>query len=573
MRRIRYLPALLLLATPLASTHAADPNGYTAQYECRAGNPNCNVDVAALGARACDQIITASMPWSSINWSNNTICLEAGDHTWKGGLTIPSSANGSSTYYKVLRYSRAGDSNEDPWRQGGASQARLTGLTVQGSYWVVHRLTFPGLSGTGPSPRINISASGSGVNNVIVDRTLVEGAGQGSSYYGYSQNCNSSNYDRLTVQNSVFRNLGPYAPVWEAIAVDLQCGTNLRAVNNEIYDWVSHPIQIGHDGGPTLTGVVVENNDLYITPALYTSGGAKSKAESVLSVKAKGTSSSPIRVMQNRLWGARKTDLSYCCNGEDGNAVTHYDRNNYLLFQNNLIADSQIGLNNVADNNSFIGNIFHNIRAFDGSTFSGPWNAWYSHDGAGSYEMYFNTVIAATGYSFPSLEHHNVDVRCNVVLSSGPKYSGNPPGSSRADRNAFYDSPSWTFNGDGTNVVNGIKTRTGGTSYGTGEILRLGPIESCRSDSDAACYLYRVTAGGRTADGGAQYCTALGCTDQDGSVSVQAIRGPYKMYRKLRTNAEPYVIPYARVHASAPEAYGCPNDFGGRSGIGINDDT
>ena len=39
---------------------AADRNGYTAQYECRAGGPNCNVDVATYVAHACDQTITSA---------------------------------------------------------------------------------------------------------------------------------------------------------------------------------------------------------------------------------------------------------------------------------------------------------------------------------------------------------------------------------------------------------------------------------------------------------------------------------------------------------------------------------
>ena len=92
----KYFAALLILLFFAWPSFAADLNGYTAQYECRAGGAHCDVDVVSLSQRECDQKISASTAWSSINWSSNTICIEAGDHTSKGTLTIPSSASGCS---------------------------------------------------------------------------------------------------------------------------------------------------------------------------------------------------------------------------------------------------------------------------------------------------------------------------------------------------------------------------------------------------------------------------------------------------------------------------------------------
>lgn len=555
---------------PASLTHAADVNGYTAQYECRAGGAYCNVDVVALGQRACDQVVSSSTPWSSINWSNNTICIEAGDHTHKGTLEIPSWANGAAGNYKVLRYTRSSDTDDDPWQQ--TSQARLWQLRVSGDYWLIHRLTFPGVSGTNPSPRVETAARSNDVTNIIFNRILVEGVGQGSSYYGLSQNCNSGRYDRITIQNSVFRNVGPYARVYEGVALDMQCASNMHAVNNEIYDWVSHPIQIGQNNIPTLTGVVVENNDLYVSPALYTEGGTRAIAESPLSVKVKGTASSPVRIVHNRIWGARPTDLNYCCNGESGYGITMYDSNDYVLLQNNIITDSQIGVSNVADRNSYIGNLFFNIRRFNSGVGSLVFDSWYSHDGAAGYEAYLNTIVSAEQYTFGGLDHSDVDVRCNVMLASGPKYPASPSSSSQADHNAFYGTPSWSFNGTNTAISRPLKTRANNVRYDVGDIVSVGPLKSCGRSSDASCFLYKVTSAGTSADGSVPYCTSLGCTVSDGSVTLQAIRGPYAFYRKLRTGPEPYVVPYARVHASAPEAYACPADFAARRGIGINDD-
>lgn len=98
----------LCLVAPFASTNAApDINGYEAQYECRARNPNCDVDVDTLAQQSCQQTITtATVPttdWSAIDWDNDVICIAAGDHSDRGILSLGSS--GTSDRRKVLRYS------------------------------------------------------------------------------------------------------------------------------------------------------------------------------------------------------------------------------------------------------------------------------------------------------------------------------------------------------------------------------------------------------------------------------------------------------------------------------------
>lgn len=574
MRSLPYFRALFLLAVPLGNIHAADLNGYTAQYECRAGGPHCNVDVAALGKRACDQIITPSMPWSSVDWSNNTICLEAGDHTAKGTLTIPATANGTASNYKVLRYYRASDNDDDPWRQSDANRTKVTQVWVNGSYWLIHRLTLPGYRGTSKE-RLS---SRNQADNHIFNRLLVEGTGDGSNYYGYSQDCTAGKgYNNLVVQNSVFRNLGPYAQDWEAIAVDLQCGTNLRAVNNEIYDWVSHPIQTGKNHpSPTLGGLVIENNDLYVTPALYTNGGRSAKTESTLSLKHVGTPNSPARVIHNRIWGTRNTDRTYCCTGEDGMAVTFYQTDAWTLLQNNIIFDAQKGINNVAPNVSFIGNLFYKIRRYDPGRNSVVFN-WFN-DATGStpsnYEIYFNTVIGAELYTLGNLSHDYQDIRANVFIDGGSAYPFTIRATSHADYNGFYGSVPFTYNGTSTNINHTLNTRQNNAYYEKGTVMRrTTDLDQCTSENDADCFLYIALNSGTTAPSSPTYATALGDTFQDGGVTWQAIRGPYAFYRKLRTNPERYVIPYARVHSSAPEAYRAPSNYGSRPGIGTNDES
>lgn len=559
------------LATP---TQAADLNGYTAQYECRAGGQHCNVDVAALGTRACDQVVSTSTPWSSINWANATICIEAGDHTSKGTLTIPSSASGSAGSYKVLRYYRSGDNDDDPWKQG-SNQARLRQLKVQGRYWLIHRLTFP--QGAGASPRME---SGAASSHHIYNRVLVEGTGVSSTetVYGYSQACSSSGYSNLTVQNSVFRNNGGQTNR-EGIALDMQCGTDLRAINNEIYDWCSHGIQTGHNAStkPTLLGLVIENNDMYVTPTMHLSSGY-GKTEGMIDFKAKGTSTSPIKVIHNRFWGARRTNTAYCGNGGSGAALTLNGDADYNLIENNIVTDSVklvAQSNENGNNNSVIGNLGYNFVNFHNGSSSvaietGP---------QVSSETHLNTIIAATQYSL-SWGWGDNDYRCNVFIASGPIHSGTPGSGTVADYNAFYGTPAFHANGGNNNIEESLRQRANSTRYEAGDVIRIGQPDQCRTENDVSCYLYKVVAAGVSAPSTPSYCTSANCTTNDGSMTVTAIRGPYTHYRRLRTAPERYAIPYARPYAVAGgtntnpgEAYACPADFALRRGVGVNDDS
>ena len=571
MRFLKYISALVpLFLIPNANAFAADQNGYTAQYECRAGGPNCNVDVAGLGTRACDQVINTSTPWSAINWGNSTICLEAGDHVWKGTLTIPASANGTAGNYKVLRYLRTNDTDDEPWDQSDANKAKVKGLYVNGHYWLVQRLTFPGTF-DGPTPRL---ASDNGSTNHIFNRILVEGVTQaGTSYYGYSQACGFSGYDRLTVQNSVFRNLGPAGSGIESIAIDLQCGSNMRAVNNEVYNWVAHAVQVGHNfPNPTLPGLVVENNDFYVTPDLYTNGGAMAKTEGPLSIKFHGTPASPGRIIQNRLWGARRTDLAFCCNGESGQLITNYEVLSYVLFQNNILFDAQTGLGNIANHQSVVGNIFWDIKRHTTLEGSFAINKWRFNDAPDqrNWEIYLNTFIGVDGeWSVNGLDSEDGDTKCNIFIASAPKYPASTPSSSQADFNAFYGSPPFAFNGTNTNVNVSFHTRANNATYDSGAVIRL--TDTPPRDGTAGDFLYTVVTAGESAQSTPAYCTTLGCTTQDGTMVVKAIRGPHTFYRKLKTGPEKMSIPYAKVHTSAPEAYRCPSNYSARRGIGIND--
>lgn len=573
MRFSRHIPALFPLFLMAANTAlAADQNGYTAQYECRSGGQYCNVDVVALGSRSCDQLVTPSAPWSSINWSNNTICLGAGDHTWKGILTIPASSSGSSSNRKVLRYDDSNDQNAEPWNQANADQAKLSKIVVAGSYWLIHRLTFPSVD-QDLGQRIQIIG---GVNNVIVNRVLVEGSGGGyaNTYRGIVVEC--CNSQRITVQNSLVRDN------WNRVGAEPHGitpidGTDIHIVNNEVRNWSAHNIQIGRNEGPTMGGFVVENNDLYLTSEWHTRGGTMARAKGLLHIKASGTASNPGKLLHNRFWGGRITDLGACCLVGDtvtGIGIIPPQGYSYILIQNNIISDQQKGLvwsAGSSNHQSVVGNIWHKMRVYDRVSF--PYSHAIELRATTSTEIYLNTFIdnEQYGLSFSS-GLGDTDIRCNAFISAGNRQGGTPDQGTQVDGNAFYDTPSWGFNGSTPNVEQSIMTRSNGTNYSIGHILRVGPADSCTNSTDSTCFLYRALNAGRTADTAPNYCTSLGCTMTDGEVTLQAVRGPYTVFRKLKSGPESYTIPYVRVHASAAESYRCPANFASRRGIGVSDD-
>lgn len=561
---------LVLAVLPLASVRAiaADINGYTAQYECRAGNPNCDVDVAALGNRPCDQTIGPSASWSSINWSLSTICIAPGDHTGKGTLTIPQSASGTPGNFKVLRYSRPGDNDDDPWKQSASNSATLSRLVVSGSFWVIQRLAFPSLD-QNVNARIFVSGS---VSNVIVNRVLVEGMlpGFSNAYDGIYMDFIS---DHITIQNSVVRNSWGKVGA-EPMGITAIDGTNIRIVNNEVYDWSAHIIQIGRNEGPTMSGFVLENNDIYLTAAMYTPDG-RTRAKSNVSIKAGGTSNSPGRIIHNRIWGSRVFDASLAgiVAGEGSALIVNGPTTSgldYVLIENNIVFDNQQGvvwINGNNQNHSLIGNILYKFR-----TYYAP--QWWSHavdlEDTSNTEIYLNTIIDAPVFTISAITN-DIDIRCNVLVASGSRQESTvPPVSSVADDNAFYGASLISFNGQNSNIQRTLQTRSSSTSYSLGQVVQIGIPAQCTSTDNSACFLYLATQSGSSAPSLPTTCTTLGCQFTDGSVTWKAIRGPYAFWSKLRTSPETVTIPYARPNSLAPEARLCPADYSARFGIGVN---
>jgi hypothetical protein len=134
----------LYLPAPHTTAAGADLNGYIAQYECRAGNPNCNVDVIGLTNQTCQvTVTTADSSWSKITGdsSKTVYCIQAGDHSSKGTLFLGFS--GTSGTRKVLRCVTSGGSQcSIPWGVTNANRAIVKQIDANDrDYWIFSRLS------------------------------------------------------------------------------------------------------------------------------------------------------------------------------------------------------------------------------------------------------------------------------------------------------------------------------------------------------------------------------------------------------------------------------------------------
>ena len=559
----KYFAALLILFVAWPS-FAADRNGYTAQYECRASGPHCKVDVAALTAQSCQQTITTSDSAakidSKLNGAANVICVQNGDYTSQGTWRL--TASGTSGQWRILRYTNTVDKNDEPWNQSSSDKAKIAGITVNANFWIIQRIAL--------SSFVNVDDN---ANNVIFDRILAENIdGDMVDFHGSSD---------VTLQNSVVRNTITGGTSDKHCTVSGGTASNLHLVNNEIYNCQGDGYQVSPGSG--VPGLVIENNDIYLTSAYYTQGGTEACAENALDLKSGGTSTSPVEIIHNRLWGHRYTDSS-CADGSYGEEIIYHEtngsgqHNSYGLIQNNVIFDGTIAITSPnreaggPDHWSIIGNLMYDFSGVGSGTSVLGLESTYT-------EAYLNTFIeTAQAASVGWLSYNkslNQDIRCNVSLDGGRTTAYGTGTESQIDHNVYYNT---TAAAEPNKIVESIASRANSTTYSLNQIIRTASVKSCVNGTESACFLYKVTQAGTSAGSAPSYCTTLGCTETDGTVTLRAIRGPYTFYRKLRTGPETYTIPYARAYVSttnssdsAPEVNTCPSSYASRRGIGISD--
>tara|TARA_Y100000385_G_scaffold77414_1_gene78542 strand:- start:5334 stop:6797 length:1464 start_codon:yes stop_codon:yes gene_type:complete len=98
----------------------------------------------------------------------------------------------------------------------------------------------------------------------------------------------------------------------------------------------------------SVPGTIIRNNDIYITPDLYSQsqGAEVACAENGIDIKV-GTESKResdiIGISNNRLWGFRRTTKG-CADGSHGSAIVVHKNAKHIFIDNNFIYDSARGI-------------------------------------------------------------------------------------------------------------------------------------------------------------------------------------------------------------------------------------
>ena len=346
-------------------------------------------------------------------------------------------------------------------------------------------------------------------------------------------------------------------------------------VNNEIKD-TSKGIALKPSLiASVVDGTIIENNDIYLTTARhsdcsgnYTTAGPCAAGKNGISQKVAGNSANPVIIIQNRVWGFRRTDRDLCCRSTtpgDGISISQ-DPNvgnsgaDYSAMMNNIFMDLQNGNQTPRDgpdHTSFIGNILYNIQQFSTASNSFAMNLRT----ADNTEWYLNTIVDANSW-INVTNTTDAEAYCNVAIVSGARSGSTPHESQVIDLNSFYGTPVYTVNGTATNIdKSSMTTHVTSNNYALGDTVREGNnIHIVTTDSGSS--------GGSAPTWG----TTLGSTTSDSGITWTMIRTGYTFWRKLISAPEQVTIPYVESLNTSdnPDYNNCANTIGSTTDLGID---
>lgn len=461
------------------------------------------------------RIIDDNEDWSDINSPDfRVFCVHPGDYRDAGVIRL--TADGSSGAERWIRlYDPAAPDDETthPVRVEDAGRAIISQLQMgeegdPAGFWIVDRLTV---------------RDGSGVqvyyesHDNVMNRMLVEQCRGHMVTFG-------SGADGNVLQNSVVRDT-EIIPDTDRTCINLAASqTHTRIVSSEIYNCAADGIQFSPNSGPA----VVADNDIYLTPALYsdcsgnlTESGLCACAENAIDFKAPRDRLWPQAeeawavIVGNRLWGFRNADPACGSTGAPGVAVQvgsgAENAVDFVLIRGNIVMDSEHGIGlGVAEVKyiSIVGNLLYDI----GISPTDDRIPALSCIGKDYVEVYLNTVVDCPYWFRNGPEADYNDVRCNVAIDSGGRPYGVEWGTeSTADYNFFYNTDPYA-------------TET--------------PDHS----------LVFETAG-------------------------EAAHETYCFQRRKWTGPEEFCIPDGAPTDASPHRLACDPDLGSRTGIGVNDGT
>lgn len=330
-----------------------------AHFEETVSLPDCDPDDPEV------KIISQISDWSALNEAKFRIfCVQPGDYSAAGDLVVKSS--GSSDAKRYLIHRSATDKQAiQPWRQTQDQRAIIQSLAFdKAHHWVVEGLTITDPDDASDKRLLDVKQS----HNNIFNRLLIEY--NDSHLYRVTQGSANNTLQNSVLRHTKIENRKEHACVY--IAVDEQHGdtVNPHIVGNEIYDCAGDAIQTNSNAKKNpqygIRGMIIENNDMYITPAMYvdcqtgerTPTGRCACAENAIDIKIAYVGDSLDKaglsqIIGNRMWGYRATNnlpakqggLCEKTNNKYAPAIDlHFTGADFIHIAGNIISDSENGI-------------------------------------------------------------------------------------------------------------------------------------------------------------------------------------------------------------------------------------
>ena len=343
----------------------------------RIGLANDEARLLAICAERGVDVVHVNNSRQLINVSNGGIfCVHAGNYRSFGKLHLRSKFQNDEKINALIFFSDdLALAKKHPLNRAHSQQAIIAGLDLNNaSNWLISGISIKAKKSKSRRPLITLGRRGVSVNNTL-SQLLIEGSGGGAG-----QILIGSGSEKTTIKNSVIRRTNIY-PKKDVHCIKINGGVGTLIEKNEIYDCAGDAIQVDGEGAK---GGRIVGNDIYLTSSLYTNckgkhvkNGLCACAENAIDLKAggkKGTGAlgDSLQIVNNRIWGFRKTDARCGGTGDAGNAIViHWEPADYVYIKGNLITNSDRGINvthfnkrkstDGTENVSIVENIFYNI--------------------------------------------------------------------------------------------------------------------------------------------------------------------------------------------------------------------
>ena len=313
------------------------------------------------------QFIESDSDWNHINDTDKSIfCVSPGDYVNAGTVQLTTSGTENDKRYIVLN--NGNDLHPAKLNQNEIARVRLSFKDT--NYWVIDRMSYwESLNTDNPVKLINS-------DNNLISRHFLKNVGNGIYLYPGSDNntIQQCRIDRDNINIHYDRAaIGLYDNQQSNISI-----TNTKILNNEIKNFVDgfqairmSTLNLNYEG------TILDNNTIYIDNTIYTDcngnhdpEGQCAYAENAIDLKAGSNNpNNPIVISNNKMWGYKKSDTTNSELNDHGTAIAgHYNVKN-LLIENNLIMDSDFGINinspldglSSINNANINNNIFQNI--------------------------------------------------------------------------------------------------------------------------------------------------------------------------------------------------------------------